>query len=160
MEGVSMSRNYSEIVDLVRKTLIIAGSTFTEDKKRAYNKAISVETNCNSKWVLETILENAKAAEANQSPLCDDTGIPHLVLEVGETCSVTGQMLDAIREGVAAGLRDLPGRPMAIMGNDLERIDQSGGLSPNPEDVQSAPILLLRSNKNIVRLYRYLLMGL
>ena len=100
---------YEEIVSLVRDTLVDAGSTFRPDKKEAYQKAISTERNEKAKWVLEQVLANAEAAEKNKSPLCDDTGIPHLVLEVGEDCAVTGKMLDAIKNGVAEGLRKLPG---------------------------------------------------
>ena len=93
--------------------------------------AIEAENNEKAKWVLQTILDNAETAEKNHSPLCDDTGIPHLVLEVGPDCAVTGRMLEEIRQGVAEGLRKLPGRPMGIMGNDNQRIDQSGGLNPD-----------------------------
>ncbi len=148
-----MMKPYDEIVTLVRNTLVEAGSTFRPDKKEAYRHAIKTEQNEKAKWVLETVLENAEAAEKNQSPLCDDTGIPHLVLEVGENCAVTGRMLDAIREGVAEGLRKLPGRPMGIMGDDSHRIDQSGGLDPDPAGVEPAPILLRRSADDVIRLY-------
>lgn len=148
-----MMKPYDEIVALVRNTLVEAGSTFRPDKKEAYRHAIKTEQNEKAKWVLETVLENAEAAEKNQSPLCDDTGIPHLVLEVGENCAVTGRMLDAIREGVAEGLRKLPGRPMGIMGDDSRRIDQSGGLDPDPAGVEPAPILLRRSADDVIRLH-------
>ena len=148
-----MSKSYEEIVALVRNTLVEAGSTFREDKKEAYRRAIEYERNEKAKWVLNTILENAEAAETNHSPLCDDTGIPHLVLEIGEDCAVTGKMLDAIKEGVAQGLRKLPGRPMGIMGDDSHRIDQSGGLNPDSAGVEPAPILLRRCSENVLRLH-------
>ena len=148
-----MSRSHEEIAALVRDTLVSAGSTFREDKKEAYREAIRTETNDKAKWVLETVLQNAEAAEKNRSPLCDDTGIPHLVLEVGPDTAVTGDMLDAIREGIAEGLRKLPGRPMGIMGDDSHRIDQSGGLNPDSAGVEPAPILLRRCEENTVRLH-------
>ena len=69
----------NDIVGLVRDTLVTAGSTFREDKKVAYRRAIEKEHNEKAKWVLETVLENAEAAQKNRSPLCDDSGIPHLV---------------------------------------------------------------------------------
>ena len=143
----------NDIAALVKNTLVEAGSTFREDKKAAYREAIGREQNGKAKWVLETILENAEAAERDRSPLCDDTGIPHLVLEVGPDCAVTGRILDEIRQGVAEGLRELPGRPMGIMGNDSQRIDQSGGLSPDSAGVEPAPILLRRCEENVVRLH-------
>lgn len=148
-----MSKSYEEIVTLVRDTLVDAGSTFREDKKKAYQRAIDKEKNEKAKWVLKTVLENAEAAERDHSPLCDDTGIPHLVLEMGEDSALTGRTLDAIKEGVAEGLRKLPGRPMGIMGNDNHRIDQSGGLNPDPAGVKIAPILLRRCSENVLRLH-------
>ncbi len=142
-----------QITELVSRALIEAGSAFREDKKEAYRKAISKETNAQTKWVMETILENAEAAQRNQSPLCDDSGIPHIVLEIGEQVAVTGALLDAIREGIAQGLRRLPGRPMGILGDDVQRIDQSLGLDPDPAGVQPAPFLLRRSKENVLRLH-------
>ena len=144
---------FNRIVSLVSETLVNAGSTFREDKKEAYRQAIKKEDNENARWVMETILENAYAAEKNKSPLCDDTGIPHLVLEIGEDAAVSGRMLDAIKEGVAQGLRKLPGRPMGIMGDDSHRIDQSGGLDPDSAGVEPAPVLIRRCKENVIRLH-------
>lgn len=148
-----MNKSYDEIVSLVRDTLVEAGSTFREDKKEAYKRAIAAEDNEKAKWVLETVLANAETAEKNHSPLCDDTGIPHLVLEVGPDAAVTGRLLDAVREGIAEGLRKLPGRPMGIIGDDSHRIDQSGGLNPDSAGVEPAPILIRRCEDNVVRLH-------
>jgi len=147
------------IAALVRDALVEAGSTFREDKKAAYRNAIDRETNEKAKWVLQTVLDNAEVAERNRSPLCDDTGIPHLVLEIGPECAVTGHMLDEIKQGVTEGLRILPGRPMGIMGNDSARIDQSGGLNPDSAGVEPAPILLRRCNDNVIRLHILMLGG-
>ncbi len=143
----------NNIAALVRDALVEAGSTFREDKKEAYRRAISEEQNEKARWVLETVLANAEAAEENRSPLCDDTGIPHLVLEVGPDCAISGRMLDEIREGVRQGLRKLPGRPMGIMGDDSHRIDQSGGLNPDSAGVEPAPVLLRSCEENVVRLH-------
>ena len=149
----------SNIIALVRDTLVEAGSTFREDKKEAYRNAIEKEQNEKAKWVLQTILDNAEAAEKNRSPLCDDTGIPHLVLEVGQDCAVTGRMLDEIKQGVKEGLRKLPGRPMGIIGDDSRRIDQSVGLNPDPSGVEPSPILLQRCEENVIRLHILMLGG-
>ncbi|MBR2554061.1 MAG: fumarate hydratase [Aeriscardovia sp.] len=146
-------KKYDDIVALVRDTLVDAGSTFRDDKKNAYKRAIAAEQNEKAKWVLEQILENAEVAEKNKSPLCDDTGIPHIVLEIGADCAVTGKMLDAIKEGIVEGLRKLPGRPMGIMGDDSHRIDQSGGLNPDSAGVEPAPILIRKCKDNVIRLH-------
>lgn len=148
-----MNERNEQIAELVSQTLIRAGSTFRSDKKQAYRNAIARETNPQAKWVLETILENAAAAENNLSPLCDDTGIPHMVLELGENRAITGETLDAIRLGIAKGLQGLPGRPMGIMGNDCQRIDQSGGLNPDSAGVEPAPILIRKAKEDTLRLH-------
>ncbi len=144
---------YDEIVGVVAETLVRAGSSFREDQIAAYKRVIAEETNPQSKWVLETILENAMVAAKEHSPLCDDTGIPHLFLEVGEKRAISGEMLNAIHEGIAEGLRLLPGRPMSIIGDDLERIDQSGSLSEDPGDVLPAPIVIKKTVEDVVRLH-------
>lgn len=141
------------IVSRVSEALVRAGSTFRNDKKEAYKKAIFKETDEKAKWVMQTILDNAEVAEQMHSPLCDDTGIPHLVLEVGADCVVTGRMLEDIQLGIKEGLRKLPGRPMGIMGNDIQRIDQSGGLNLDSAGVEPAPMLIRTCNENVIRLH-------
>ena len=55
--------NESEIIEKVKDTLVAAGSTFKQDKKDAYCRAIAAEQNDKAKWVLQTILDNAEAAQ-------------------------------------------------------------------------------------------------
>lgn len=145
--------DYENIVKKVSETLVTAGSTFSDDKVRAYERAIEKEKNPQSRWVLEQILENARVAKINRGPLCDDTGIPHLYLEVGKNQMISGEMLEAIHEGVAKGLRTLPGRPMAIKGNDVERLDQSGGLDEDSGALAAAPIQIRNTDEEGIRLY-------
>ena len=145
---------YDEII--VRKvadTLVEAGSTFLPDKKRAYRCAIQKESNPQAKWTLEKILENAEAAETSLTPLCDDTGIPHMVLEVGNEKMITGRMLESIKEGVRQGLRKLPGRPMAVKGDDMQRIEQSLGMEEDPGKLEAAPILIRNTQEDTIKLH-------
>ena len=58
-----MNKNYEKIVSLVCNTLVEAGSTFREDKKKAYKRAIASEDNEKAKWVLETVLANAEGGQ-------------------------------------------------------------------------------------------------
>ena len=140
------------IVNKTKETLIRAASSFTDDHIEAYKNAIAQETNERGKWAMQTILENACAAKQNHSPLCDDTGIPCVILEVGKDAVITRDMIDSIDEGVRAGLRELPGRPMAVMGDDISRLDQSGGLSTDPSDLIHTPIMMLDSDRPGIKL--------
>lgn len=147
------------IQEKVADCLVRAGSTFREDQKEAYRKAIANEANTQSCWVMQQVLENAIVAEKRRSPLCDDTGIPHLFLEVGKNRTVSGEMMQEIMEGVEMGLRQLPGRPMAIMGDDYARIDQSGGLNPDSGALKPSPILIKPVDEDVIRLTVLMLGG-
>lgn len=152
-----MTKN--DIVERVAECLVRAGSTFRPDQKEAYRKAISEESLSNSCWVMKQVLENALVAEENKSPLCDDTGIPHLFLEIGSNHKISGELLNDIQLGVEEGLRRLPGRPMAIKGNDLERLDQSGGLDEDPGALKTAPIIIKPVSEDVLRLTIMMLGG-
>jgi len=146
-------------VEIVCNGLVTASSSFRPDLKAAYERAIDKETNSQARWILERVLENASVAEKNNSPLCDDTGIPHLVLDVGPSRAVTGDMLQSIKEGVRQGLRNLPGRPMAVKGDDVARIEQSAGLDEDPGALNLAPILIRTTNDEKIRLHIMMLGG-
>lgn len=149
----------TNIINKVADCLVRAGSTFREDQKEAYHKAIADEKLESSCWVMRQVLDNALVAEERCSPLCDDTGIPHLFLEVGKNKIVTGELLEQIKEGVALGLRQLPGRPMAIKGDDYARIDQSGGLNEDSGALAPSPILIKSVGEDVIRLTVLMLGG-
>lgn len=140
------------ITEKVRDTLVRAGSTFREDQKEAYRQAIKGETNEQAKWTMESILENAEVAQQTEGPLCDDTGIPHLILEMGPGRVLSGKMLSEIYEGIRQGLRKLPGRPMAVKGEEKQRIEQAEGLYEDPAMLVPAPLMLRYIEEDVIRL--------
>lgn len=149
----------SNIIEKVAECVVRAGSTFREDQKEAYRKAIAKEPGTSSCWVMQQILDNALVAEKHRSPLCDDTGIPHLFLEIGSNKQVSGKLISQIHEGIEIGLRMLPGRPMAIMGDDLQRIDQSGELNPDSGALPPSPMIIKNVKEDVLRLTILMLGG-
>ncbi len=131
-----------KIEDAARNCLVKAGTTFRPDQLRAYRNAVRAEKNESAKWVLEMILENAVIAGKNTLPLCDDTGIPHVFLDIGNNVSLPRDWLSAIHDGVMQGLRIMPGRPMGVKGNPIERVEQSRGLFSDPGKVLPAPVIV------------------
>ncbi len=142
-----------ELQAKVRDTVIRAATTFREDQKEAYRRSFQKEKDSKSLYVLENLLENANVAQENTSPLCDDTGIPHLFLEVGGDHAISGNLLHSIQLGVADGLRELPGRPMAVKGDDVQRVEQSMGLDEDPAALEVAPILIQNVDEDVIRLH-------
>jgi len=126
----------------IEKALIEASTTYSKDKIKAFNKALDNETNENAIWVLKLMLENDEIANENKLPLCDDTGIPHVFIELGKNRTISLEFLEDIKKGIANGFKNLPGRPMAVKGNDLERLSQSNGLYDESEKVVSPSFLI------------------
>ena len=142
----------TEVSEKTAQTLVRASTVFRPDQIAAYKRAVEKEESPHAKWVLNNILENAEIAEQKSFPLCDDTGIPHLFLEIGDECAVPAGFYRAVEEGVAKGLRMLPGRPMAVKGNDEERISQCKGLYENPDALSMAPVQTRRVPGKDIRL--------
>ena len=149
----------NDIIRKVKEALVKAGSSFTKDQMEVYERAIANEGNKQAQWVLSQTLENAKVACHRCSPLCDDTGIPHLYLEVGPNQVITGQLLEDIKEGVRQGLRELPGRPMAVKGDDIQRIEQCEGLFEDAAALEAAPIVIRNIPEDELRLTVLMLGG-
>ena len=142
LERVGKSKmDNKKIIDKVAQCLVEASTKFRDDQIEKYKEAIAKEKNLEARWVLENILEDAWVAESKKMPLCDDTGIPHVFIEFGEDVAIDSKIENAVKEGVRVGLENLPGRPMAVRGNDIERIAQSAGLYKESGALLSAPII-------------------
>ena len=72
-----------DILNDISKAIIEASTTLSNDKYDALKHAIDNEDNENARWALLQILENYQVAQREKFPLCDDTGIPHVIIEIG-----------------------------------------------------------------------------
>lgn len=135
-----------DILNDISNAIIKASTALSNDKFNALKNAISIEDNENAKWALEMILKNYQVAQETKFPLCDDTGIPHVIIELGCEREITGELLNQIHEGICLGLNNLPARPMAVRGNPVERIEQSKGLYEKPGMLRPASILIDTAN--------------
>ena len=142
-----------DIESKAKDAVIRASTIFSDDKKSILRRAIEIESNPNARWVLETILANGETAENTRRPTCDDTGIPHILLEAGGKKCVTPDMLRAIKQGITAGMRDLPCRPMAVKGTDIQRLEQSIGLYDDPGALVPAPLRIKEVEEDVLRLH-------
>lgn len=135
-----------DILDDISRKIIEASTTLSCDKCNALKRAIDAEDNENAKWALTQILENYSVAEKTGFPLCDDTGIPHVIIEIGSEREISGELINQIHEGISRGLNNLPARPMAVKGNEVERIEQSRGLHDKPGMLHPASLLIDSAN--------------
>ena len=127
----------------VADAVITASTTFREDQVRTYEKAIEKEENESARWVMERILDNARLSQQKRRyPLCNDTGTPHVYIEVGEDAALFEGIFNTAFQGVEKGLRDLPARPMAVKGDQTERIAQLKGLYDDPSKMIPGPFIV------------------
>ena len=148
-----------DIIDKVSDSIIKASTNLSVDKENALMLAIENETNENALWALEQILENYKVAQKTKFPLCDDTGIPHVVIELGSNREITSDLISQINEGIYQGLNKLPARPMAVKGNPIEKIEQSKGLFDDPGLMKPASFLIDNADNPDALNIHFLLQG-
>ncbi|WP_066388467.1 fumarate hydratase [Helicobacter himalayensis] len=93
-----------DITQAVAKLAIEACCVQTDDIKRAFKKARDSETSPLGKNILDTLIENGKIAQENMMPICQDTGMLVVFVDVGQDVHIVGGYLeDAINEGVKKG---------------------------------------------------------
>ncbi|MBN2286220.1 MAG: fumarate hydratase [Tissierellales bacterium] len=90
------------IKDAITELFLKANFSIGEKMIRRLEIAKQQETSETAKYVLEQIIENDRIAEREQIPMCQDTGLAILFLEIGQEVFLTGQPInEAINEGVA-----------------------------------------------------------
>ncbi|MDC7226159.1 MAG: fumarate hydratase [Spirochaetales bacterium] len=125
------------------EAVLAASIGYEPAKIKVWEKAIETESEENSRWILEMLLENAYTAREKRLPMCDDTGIPYVLIEIGRDAKINGnpaKIIDAAEAGIAEGLRRLPGRPMAVKGDSFDRITQEKGLYEDSGMVFPSPV--------------------
>lgn len=96
--------NVNEIIKTVKELSIEANYYLPNDVKEAIEKAEK-----NEKWpkannILNKILENSQIASAEKMPICQDTGMACVFIDIGQDVHITGGSLEeAINEGVRQG---------------------------------------------------------
>lgn len=92
------------ITKAVRDLFIDANCNLGEDVLAAFDRGIATDESPVAREVLRELKENARIARDEQSPICQDTGLAVLFVEVGQDVHVVGGDLKAaINEGVKKG---------------------------------------------------------
>lgn len=94
----------SVITDNIKEMCIEANHFLSEDMKIALGNATDAERAPLGKQILEQLQENMKIAGEDMIPICQDTGMAVVFLEIGQDVHFEGGLLeDAINEGVRRG---------------------------------------------------------
>ena len=113
----------SSIIDTVSRLCIEANYYLSEDIRKRFEYARKVETFPVAQNVIDILLKNADIAGEEQMPICQDTGICVVFIEMGQEVHITGGSLEtAINEGVRKGYREGYLRK-SVVGDPLERVN-------------------------------------
>jgi len=94
----------AEVTKAVRDLFIDANCNLGEDVLAAFDGAIEKDESPVAREVIRELKENARIARDEQSPICQDTGIAVLFVEIGQDAHVVGgDLKTAINEGVRKG---------------------------------------------------------
>lgn len=94
----------AEITKQVKEMCIEANHFLSEDMCQAITKAVETEVSPVGKQVLGQLCDNMQIAGEDMIPICQDTGMAVLFVEIGQEVSLQGGLLtDAINEGVRQG---------------------------------------------------------
>ena len=93
-----------EIVEAVKKICIDSNHYLSNDIRNRLNKSKEEETFPIAKEMLEKIILNSNIAEKENMPMCQDTGMAVIFIELGQEVHIIGgNLYDAINEGVRKG---------------------------------------------------------
>ncbi len=98
------SIDVSIITENIKEMCIEANHFLTKDMDQALKSACASETSPIGKKVLDQLQENLAIAKEDMIPICQDTGMAVIFMEIGQDVHFEGGLLeDAIHEGVRQG---------------------------------------------------------
>ena len=96
--------NVATITQNIKEMCIEANHFLTDDMKKVFNQAVDSEKSPLGKQVLCQLKENLQIAGDDMIPICQDTGMAVVFINVGQEVHLTGgNITDAINEGVRQG---------------------------------------------------------
>ena len=97
----------AQVTEAVAKLAVDACTYLGDDVVAFFEQAIDREQSETGRDILVQLLENANLARDAQRPLCQDTGLAVVFLEIGQDVHLVGGNLeDAVNEGVRRGYTD------------------------------------------------------
>lgn len=95
-----------QVVQAVAKLCIDANYNIPRDVLNKLKDCCSKEESPVAKDILNQIIENDILAKETKVPMCQDTGLTVVFLEVGREVHLNGDIYEAIQEGVRKGYKD------------------------------------------------------
>ena len=111
-----------KIINTVKEMCIEANLELAPDMKQALVSAKENETSEVGRKILSDLEENLEIAKNESIPICQDTGMAVVFVEVGQNVKVKGSLTEAINEGVRQGYTEGYLRK-SVVSDPLERVN-------------------------------------
>lgn len=98
--------NPNDITNIVKESVIKINYHLEDSLVDLYKKAKEKEENQIASSILDDIIENQEIAKQGQVPLCQDTGVVVIFLEIGHELQINFDIYEAINEGVRQGYNE------------------------------------------------------
>lgn len=96
--------NVSRITEILKDMCIEASHFLTDDMKEALQRSEKSEESPLGKQILNQLSKNLDIAGKDMIPICQDTGMAVVFMDIGQDVHFTGGLLeDAVNEGVRRG---------------------------------------------------------
>lgn len=112
----------SQITDIVEKLCIAANEHLPEDVKCAIRSCRACEDGQIAQGILDNIIENFEIADNECVPICQDTGMACVFIELGQDVHINGDLDEAVNEGVRRGYEKAYLRK-SITADPLQRVN-------------------------------------
>ena len=111
-----------QITDTVKRLCIEANCHLPQDMKTCLEACHAREPWPQAKEVLERIMENYQIAQHENRPICQDTGLACVFVNIGQDVHIEGDLTQAIHEGVRQGYTEGYLRK-SVVRDPLERVN-------------------------------------
>ena len=96
----------SDVTQTVRRLCVEANCRLPEDMRACIARSRDEEAWPIARDILDRIIENYEIADRDCVPICQDTGMACVFLEIGQDAHVNGDLAEAVHEGVRQGYAD------------------------------------------------------
>lgn len=113
----------NKVTETVKKLCIDTNYYLSEDIRKRLEEAKTNEKFPIAQSIIDILIENSDIAKNEQRPMCQDTGMAVIFIEIGQEVHIVGGSLqDAIHEGVRQGYKEGYLRK-SVVGDPIERLN-------------------------------------
>lgn len=137
MAGKTPSAVAAALREATVRAMREAECSIPADVLSAIKKALDSETGAVARGELSNILENIARAGELGVPVCQDTGVPVVYLTVPDDIPFSGDLLDAVSEGIRISTVSVPLRPNVV--DPLTRKNTGDNTGPGMPEIHVRP---------------------